>query len=146
MATAALMIGSMAMKVMQGIAQKKAGNEEAKDIRRQASLQKEETLREADRVKTERRKFLAKQGLSYVHSGVTLEGSPLLVLEETTIESKKEVAALKSQAHSQFRFGVDKGERAKKAGRARMFDAFGQAITPALGAVKATKGIFKQQP
>ncbi len=129
MATAALMIGSMAMKVFQGIAQKKAGNEEARDIRRQAALQQEETLREADRVKTERRKFLAKQGLSYVKSGVSLEGSPLLILEETKIESEKEVAALKSQAHSQFRFGVDKGERAKKAGRQRMFGAFGSALT-----------------
>lgn len=129
MATAALMIGSMAMKMYQGYQAKKAGNEEAKDIRRQAALQQEETLREADRVKTDRRKFLAKQGLSYVKSGVSLEGSPLLILEETKIESEKEVAALTSQAHSGFRFGVDKAERAKKAGRARMFSQFGSAMT-----------------
>ncbi len=143
MATAALMIGSMAMKVMQGIAQKKAGDEEAKDIRRQAALQQEETNREADRVKTDRRKFLAKQNLAFVKGGVSLEGSPLLVLEETMIESKKEVAALKSQGASQFRFGVDKAERAKKAGRQRMFTAFGEAVTPALGAASATKKLFK---
>ncbi len=143
MATAALMIGSMAMKMYQGYQAKKAGNEEAKDIRRQAALQQEETLREAGRVKTERRKFLAKQGLAFVKGGVSLEGSPLLALEETELEGKKEVAALKSQAHSGFRFGVDKAERAKKAGRAKMFDAFGQAVTPALGGLKATKALFK---
>ncbi len=145
MATAALMIGSMAMKVMQGIAQKRAGNEEAKDIRRQAALQQEETMREADRVKTERRKFLAKQGLSYVKSGVSLEGSPLLILEETKIESEKEVAALQAQGTSQFRFSVDKAERAKKAGRARMFDSFGQAVSPAIGGMKAGRAFLDKR-
>ncbi len=123
-----MMIGSMVMSVAKGIAQKRAGNEEADDIRAQASLQQEETNREAARVKTERRKFLAKQGLAFVKGGVSLAGSPLLVLEETALESAKEVAALKAQGASQFKFGVDKAERAKKAGRAKMFSSFQEGV------------------
>ena len=143
MATAALMLGSMAMKVYQGYQAKKAGNAEARGIREQALLQQEETLREAGRVRNERRKFLAKQSLAFVKGGVSLEGSPLLILEETAIESAKEVAALKAQGASQLKFGVDRAERAKKAGRAKMFNYFGEAITPAKAGYKATKALFK---
>ena len=123
-----MLIGSMVMSVMKGIQQKKAGDAEAKDIRRQAALAQEETNREAGRVKDERRKFLAKQGLAFVKGGVSLQGSPLLVLEETEIESAKEVAALKAQGASQFKFGVDKAERAKKTGRAKMFSSFQEGL------------------
>ncbi len=127
MATALTVISTVA-SVFKGFAAKRAADREAEALQDQASLQREETGREAARVKDERRKFLAKQSLAFVKGGVTLEGSPLLVLEETQTESEKEVQALKTRGAAQFALGTQKAGRAKSIGRSKLIGGFGEAF------------------
>lgn len=103
-----------------GFSASRAADAEAKDIEAQASLERTENLEEARRQKRENRRFLAKQSVMFVKGGVSLEGSPLLVLEETEEEGKKQFAAGKRQAQARFKFGLEKAGRVKAQGRSKL--------------------------
>ncbi len=129
----ALMIASIATTVgghiFSGIAGNIAAQDEAKDLKRQAALERQEGLEEAARLEKEHRKFLAKQSLMYLKGGVTLAGSPLLVLEETREEKNKQVAAQKRRAEALYRLGRGKAKRVSNAGRAGLIGGFMDATS-----------------
>ncbi len=111
---------SVGGKLFAGFSASRAADAEAKDIEAQASLERTENLEEAGRLKKESRKFLAKQSVMFVKGGVTLEDSPLLVLEETREEGEKQFAAGKRQAEARFKFGLEKAGRVKAQGRSKL--------------------------
>ncbi len=127
------LVANVAGTVFQGFQQKQAAEEEAEDIRQQAQIQRDEADEEARRLDIKNRKFLAKQSLMFVKSGVTLSGSPMLVLQETREESAKESAAVSKRGIAQFELGQKKAARLEKAGRGAfigsLFKGFGSAAT-----------------
>ncbi len=129
--TQALTIASIATTIgghiFGGISASKAADAEADALEREAALARQEALEEADRLEKEHRKFLSRQSIMFLKGGVTLSGSPLLVLEETREEKKKQVEAQKKRAGALFQLGLDKAKRVSAEGRARLvgglFDA-----------------------
>ncbi len=126
----ASIITTVAGHIFGGISASKAAEEEA-------DLVRQESLAEAERLDREHRKFLAKQSVMFLKGGVTLAGSPLLVLEETREEGRKQVAA-------RLRVGFERAERIEREGRAKLigsiFGAVGSGTSMTLSAKQA--GIF----
>lgn len=60
----------------------------------QAKIVRQEARREAIRTREEIEYFRGEQAMTYNKSGVTLEGSPLLVLEETRRKGQEEIDAI----------------------------------------------------
>ncbi len=120
MATAAL-IGLMAVSavgsIMGGISAQRAAEDEADALAEQAALQRQEALEEAERLDKEHTRFLARQSLMFIKGGVTLAGSPLLVLEETREERDKRVQAQIDRANALYRSGMSASQRASRQGR-----------------------------
>lgn len=73
-------------------------NEEAKN---QARLVLAESEREAARTKENLQKFMSDQESSYLKSGVILDGSPLLVLEETRRKGLEDINNIRDSARAQ---------------------------------------------
>ncbi len=111
---------SVVSSVAGGIAAQSAAEEEAKSIERQGDLSRQEAEIEAQRTQRERDKFLKKQKLAFLKSGVTLEGSPLFVFEETRKESAKEVEAIRRQGGARFTLGQERAEITRARGRAAL--------------------------
>ncbi len=125
----ALLVGSMIGSIYSGISASMSAQDEAKDLKRQAALERQEGLEEAARLEKEHRKFLAKQSLMYLKGGVTLEGSPLLVLKETRDEKDKQVTAQERRAEALYRLGRGKAQRVSRGGRAGLIGGFMDAAT-----------------
>ncbi len=113
-------IASVGGQLFGGFSANRAGGSEADDIEAQASLERAENMEEARRQQIADRKFLAKQSVAFVKGGVSLEGSPMLVLEETAFEHEKQFAAGKRQAQARYQFGMNKAERVRQQGRSSM--------------------------
>lgn len=82
--------------ILSGGGQIYAGLAEEKEAQIQARITREESKKKAALKEQETKKFLANQELSYLKSGVMLEGSPLLVLAETVKQSKEDVKNIKA--------------------------------------------------
>ncbi len=117
----ALAIGG---KILSGLAANRAAKDESARLKDQADLSRAENEAEAERVDKERSKFLARQKLSFIKGGVTLQGSPLAVLEETEEESRKEVEALRKRGAAIQSFGRQKAASVRTSGRAKLFGSF----------------------
>ncbi len=113
-------VASVGGQLFGGLSGKSEGVSEARDIEEQAALERFENLEEAKRQRAEDRKFLAKQSVMFVKGGVSLEGSPMLVLEETAFEKEKQFAAGKHRAEARFQFGLSKADRVREQGRAKL--------------------------
>ncbi len=113
-------ISSVGGQIFGGMSGRSAGESEASDIEGQAALERSENLEEARRLREKDRKFLARQSVMFVKGGVSLEGSPMLVLEETEYEKERQFAHGKHAANAKFQFGMNKAERVREQGRAKM--------------------------
>ncbi len=107
-----------------GFAADRAASSEARALKREAALARREALEEADRLEKEHQKFLAYQSVMFLKGGVTLEGSPLLVLEETRQEKDKQVRAQRNRAEALYGLGRGRAARVKAGGRASLIGGF----------------------
>ena len=114
-----------------GFMGKQAADAEAESQQIQAGIAQDEATREAGRVAVERRKFLKRQKLAFLKNGVTLEGSPLLVLQETEEESQKEVDALVRRGSALGFLGRSRARITRRKGRAALVRGFGGAASTA---------------
>ncbi len=140
----ALAIGGLAAKIgggiFAGMSASKAAEQEASDLEFQAQLQREEADEEAQRLDKQNKKFLARQSLMFGKGGVTLSGSPLLILQETKEESDKESASVRKRGKALFKFGMGKAERTRSAGRSAFIGSIFSGIsTGGLGAYEIFK-------
>ncbi len=103
-----------------GYSAHKAAQQEADALEGQASLERAELQEESRRQSIQDRKFLAKQGLMFVKGGVSLAGSPMLVLEETAEEAAKQKTARTNQLNARYNFGVSKAQRVESSGRSKL--------------------------
>ncbi len=89
---------AMGSSIFGGFMASRAASDEARALKREAALARQEALEEADRLKKEHEHFIALQSVMFLKGGVTLAGSPLLVLEETRQEKDRQVRAQRNRA------------------------------------------------
>ena len=77
----------------------------------QARIAEQEAKEQAKLKKLEGKKFMAKQEMAYLSSGVMLEGSPLIVLRESAESLKDEIRSIEIA-------GREKAESFRRRGRA----------------------------
>ena len=135
---------NVASQVFSGVAAKEEAVEEAERITDQGDLARAENEAEAERVEKERSKFIARQKLAYLKGGVTLEGSPLIILEESEEEAEKEVQAIKARGIAQQSLAHQKAASTESSGSARLFGSLGSAISTGVSGTVALKqaGLF----
>lgn len=125
---AAAAVASAGASIYGGIEGKKAGDQQAALALAQANAAAAETKRVTDKTAAntakEAKQYEDQQKLAYLKSGVTLEGSPLLVMEETRRLGADNVAEVKAagaaQASAQLAEGRTTAQTAKAAGRQAM--------------------------
>lgn len=106
--------------VVSGIQQRKAADAEADLIREQGRLTAQESREEAARIEKENRKFIARQKLAFLKNGVSLTGSPLLILSESTEESEKQVESVKDRGVAQQTLAQRRAKITEDRGRAAL--------------------------
>ena len=132
--------------IVQGIQQNRAAKAEADLLEEQGLIQQEEAVAEAQRIANDRRKFRKKQKIAFIKNGVTLAGSPLLVLEETRRESQEEVDAIVRRGRAQAALAFQQAALTRGSGRAALLGGiFGAATSLAIGGFLGAKaGIFSK--
>jgi len=115
---------SVAGGIASGQAQKKAASQSADMQEQQAALALEEAQTNAGIVANDRRDLLRRQALAYTKSGVALEGSPLLVLENTRSKSQQEVDAIVKSGAAQYKLGMANAATTRSAGRAALTSSY----------------------
>lgn len=116
-----------------GIASSFAANKEAKALESQAALAQQESRFTAQQKAREVSNFRAKQGINYMASGVTLEGTPLQKMEETRRLGQQEVDAMMRRGQAQSDLLMQRGRAQRNAGRAAMLGSILKAGTSAAG-------------
>ena len=108
---------------VQGAQKNQALRAEASRIDEQGNLAFQESQEAADMMVLSNRQFEEKQALAYMKNGVSLEGSPLLVLERTREIGAAEVQAVRDQGRARFRLALDTASQLREQGRAAITGA-----------------------
>lgn len=124
-----------------GIESQRASKREARAIKKQGAKTAEEARVASERELQEGERFQARQKLSFLKSGVSLEGSPLLALAETEEEFKTRAAATKAAGEARFQLARDRAKNLRIRGRAAILGSTAQSAEAAGQATTA----FQQQ-
>ena len=100
-----------------GLAGRSAYSSEAEMMEEQARIAQEEARIEAMQRARDVGKFQQRQASTYLASGVTLEGTPVIVMEETRQQGQAEVDAILRRGAAQARLAEMKAKQHKNAGR-----------------------------
>lgn len=127
--------------VVGGIQQKKAADKQASATRaeaqRQANLRQEERESQARVEARENIQLEKRQKLAFLKSGVSLEGSPLLLLAETRRVGGENVEAIiksgQTEATSLLRGGESQAAALKSSGRLALIGGLTGGLTTAAG-------------
>lgn len=103
-----------------GYSSMQASNREAKLQKEQANIAAQEAQSNAEVEAYNQRQALNKQKLAFIKSGVSLEGSPLDVLENTRSWGQKSVDAILKSGASQYNLGMQRAANTQASGRAAM--------------------------
>lgn len=141
--TAMVLAGiSAASSIMGGIEQKKAADQQAEYATATANMQAKEQARvsvqqaqaEREQAETARRR----QKIGYMKGGVSLEGSPLLIMEQTRLRGQRNAeeilasgAAGSTAARTEGRIAA---ENYKASGRQAFMEGIGRAAQTGYGA------------
>jgi hypothetical protein len=136
MTIAAVAIG--AGQIYQGYQANQAAKAQASAIEKQAQIAREEAEFKAQQGETQRRKFLAEQRMAYLASGVSLEGTPLIIGEETWKEFTNEINAIRKSGAAQSEYLMTEAQTTRNTGRAQLIGSIFEGVgTAALGAYKS---------
>lgn len=133
-------------QVGQGIAQNSSAQADAAARQRQSDLVLQQTELEAGQKAREVRRFAADQEVQYASSGVTLEGSPALVLAETRRLGQQEVNAMTQRGKFQAQLMRTNAMRTKAAGRQALLGGITNAAMSGLGNYIQYKSSFPSTP
>lgn len=133
-AMAALAAVSAFSALLGGFAQNSAANTEANSIQSQAQIALQESRQAAAQRAYDVTKFQSEQAHTYASSGITLEGSPALVLEETRRLGQQEVDALTRSGNAKYNLMMTQAQQTRNAGRAALIGAFAKTGQSALSA------------
>jgi hypothetical protein len=128
-------------QVYSGIQQDKMAQRAARFQESQAILAQEEALREARQVKENLEKFRKTQKLAFLKNGVTLQGSPMLVLQETERKGLEEVDAIVKRGTAISNLLFQEAKTKRRTGRAILIGHAVKSLSTGLQAL-----IEKRQP
>ena len=97
------------------------GQRAKKEAKRQALIARQEAEEAALAKEREVQKFASEQELGFLSSGVTLEGSPLMVIKETREEGARDAANIR-------KFGAARADALRRQGRSAFFQGVTQAV------------------
>jgi len=151
----ALLIGTLvsaAGAVVGGIQARGAAEQQASDTRaeatRQANLRQQEREQQARAEARENIALEKRQKLSFLKSGVSLEGSPLLLLAETRRKGTENVAAIlktgQTEATSLLRAGTFQSNQLKSRGRQALIGGLTKGVGTAAGGFSGFSGFGGQ--
>ena len=128
-AAASLLALSAGAQIFSGMAALRSADAEAGVQRQQAELASMEANEEAARTERDAESFRKRQKILFLKSGVALEGSPLLILEETQRNAQKEADAIRKQGVARFSLGQQRAKQAPRKGRAALLGSVGEAFS-----------------
>lgn len=111
-----------------GMAKQSAGEKEARALEGQGLLAEQESAVDAQIHATQVRKFAANQKSAFLKNGVTLDGSPLAVLEDTRKSGQEEVNAIMRSGAAKAQLYRDRAEITRSEGRAALIGGIGSGI------------------
>lgn len=127
LATAAV-VGA-ASSVASGYSAKQSARKEAGALKSQGALAAQEAQIEASRRADEVQRLSKKQKLAFIKNGVTLEGSPLLVVEETTRQGQAEVDAISRRGYAIQSLYNERAGITEREGRAQFIGGIGSGLS-----------------
>lgn len=113
---------------------KKAGRQRQSELDRQAAETKERANQLYQDTQEQHRRILARQNSIYGASGVTAEGSPLLVQAESVRQSKEQLRRIEQAGESGSQALLAEGEQAYQVGQA-------EGVKSLLGGASTAYGI-----
>jgi len=127
LATAAV-VGA-ASSVASGYSAKQAARREAGALQEQGNLALEESRLAAQQRADEVRKTAKKQKLAFLKNGVTLEGSPLLTIQETERQGQQEVDAIIKRGYALNDLYATRASITENQGRAQFIGGIGSGLS-----------------
>lgn len=134
---AALTAITAGANIAEGFFGMQAADAQARGIRSQLSLMRAESEADIARYAESAQGLRAEQSVRYLKSGVTLEGSPLEILDETARVSAENISAMRAKTTADIRSAKGKALAIRNQGRAAMVG--GVAKAAALYASQARK-------
>lgn len=107
-------------QIYSGYAANQAAKREASLLEEQGVLAQEEADREAASHAEDVRKFSRTQALAFLKNGVTLSGSPLLVLDETLTKGQEEADSIAKSGAAQRNLYNKRAYNERSEGRAKL--------------------------
>lgn len=144
-ATTALTAASGGLDLLSGIMGMSAADAQNSALRSQARLLQVESEADIARYAAESRAFKAEQSVRYLKSGVTLEGSPLEILDETSRVAAENISAMRAKAGAEASALRAKGRGLQAASRLEFLKDVGSAGLTALKTGKEL-GWFRGAP
>lgn len=114
-------------EVGSGISAMRAANQEADALNTQAALTQAETKRDAAQKRREILSFKESQAMKFNNSGVLLDGSPLLVLQETIDLGNEEIKAITERGNAQSNLFRMRASQMRNRGRSALTGGFAGA-------------------
>ena len=134
MSATSILSGSTAgLNLLEGIFGMNAADAQAGSLRSQLSLVRAESEADIVRYAESASDFRAKQKLAYLKSGVTLEGSPLEILDETVRVSSENISAMRAKTTADILSAESKISALRGQGRAALVGGISKAALAARG-------------
>lgn len=115
--------------ILEGLFGYNAAEAQASFLRSQAQLVQAESEADIVRYAENAKEFKTKQAMAYMKSGVTLEGSPLDILDETVRVTGENISAMRAKTAAQMQELKSKASALKGAGRAALVGGFAKATS-----------------
>lgn len=113
---------------------------ESSAMQQQGDLYLHEALLTADQTAEQGRQFQAEQKMNFVTSGVSLAGSPLIVLDDTSNKVRQEIEAIKARGQAQRDLSYARAAIAQREGRAGFLSGLVKTGTTVFNLYSSAKG------
>lgn len=135
---------SAASSIMGGLSANRAAKQEAGLMEEQGGLAQEEADREAALHARDVKRFRSQQAVAFTKNGVSLAGSPLLVLEDTRATGQEEVDSIVKSGAAERTLYNQRATITRGQGRAALIGGIGQGFSTVAGGVSTGKkaGLF----
>ena len=141
-------IGQAVAGVASGVAANRAASQNAALQERQAQLITQEAQVAINQKAREIRQFSGQQRVAFASSGVTLEGSPLLFIDETRRLGQEELDAMAKQADARAELARNQAQQTRNQGRAALLGSLVTSPSRAISSLGNLKriGAFSSPP
>jgi hypothetical protein len=135
-----LAAASVATSLFGGFSAKEAADDSASLQKQEGKLKRDELFREAARIRDEGFRFKQEQMIQYVSSGVEITGTPLLLMQETSIMAEAEAKATEDRGTAIQDLANANAKITKKQGKAALISSIGNAVSGGVNTYRAAKG------